>query len=133
MPHVAIIGLYTDQGGALANFSEATLLRVGRLLNPGKSGGHLTRLAHCMGTTRKNIRNWSAEPEDSQFRAMSGTAKRVVSVLAYFAVAGQLSEERMAEIIALEEAMSNDERFERLTAQITKLIEKEAHDAEAEE
>lgn len=106
----------------MGNYSEATLLRVGRLLNPSKSGGHLTRLAECMGTTRKNVRNWTAGSEDAQHRTMSGTAKRLVAVLAYYALIGQLSDERMTEIIALESAMEAESRFEALAAHMAKLL-----------
>ncbi|WP_148360992.1 hypothetical protein [Acidiphilium multivorum] len=114
----------------MSNFSRSTLLRVGRLLNPGKASGHLARLAECAGTTRKTIRNWSAETSDPQFRAMSGTAKRAVAVLAYFALTGQLTRERMEDVITLEQAMEDDRRFERLAARITQLLEEEKKNAD---
>lgn len=106
----------------MSNFSGSTLLRTGRLLNPGNASGHLARLAECAGTTRKTIRNWSAEPDDPQFRAMSGTAKRAVAVLAYFALSGQLTPERMKDIIALENAMIDDTKFEKIASQISKIL-----------
>ncbi len=88
------------------------------------------RLAECAGTTRKAIRNWSAAPDDPQYRAMSGTAKRVVAVLAYFALTGQLNRERMSAIISLETAMEGEEHFERLADQMTALIANEESDAD---
>lgn len=109
----------------MPNFSGSALLRIGRLLNPGNASGHLTRLSECAGTTRKTIRNWSAEPNDPQFRAMSGTAKRLVAVLAYFALAGQLTAERMNDIIALENAMLDDTEFEKIASKISKIIARE--------
>jgi hypothetical protein len=80
------------------------------------------RLAECAGTTRKALRNWAADADDAQFRTMSGTAKRVIAVLAYFALTGQLTRERMEDIVALERAMEDDTRFDELAATMAELL-----------
>ncbi len=110
----------------MPNFSRATLLRIGRLLNPGRTGGHLTRLAECAGTTRKTISNWLVDVDDPQYRTMPSGAKRVVAVLAYFAITGQLTRETMEDIVALEQAMEDENRFANISAQVSAII----HDGE---
>jgi hypothetical protein len=106
----------------MTNLSRATLLRVGRLLNPGQSGGHIARLAECAGTTTKAIRNWTVDPNDGQRREMSGTAKRVVALLAYFAMTGQLTRETMEDVISLEQAMEGEDRFAHIATQVSEII-----------
>lgn len=114
--------------GTMPNFSRATLLRIGRLLNPGRTGGHLTRLAECAGTTRKTISNWLVDVGDPQYRTMPSGAKRVVTVLAYFALTGQLTRETMEDIVALEQAMEDEDRFVDISAQVSAII----HDGEVQ-
>jgi hypothetical protein len=106
----------------MPNFSRATLIRVGRLLNPGRTGGHLARLAECAGTTRKAISNWIVDPNDPQYRRMPTGAKRVVTLLAYFAMAGQLTRETMEDILALERALEDEDRFANIAAQVSEII-----------
>jgi len=110
----------------MPNFSRATLLRIGRLLNPGRTGGHLARLAECAGTTRKAISNWVVEVDDPQYRTMPSGAKRVVTLLAYFALTGQLTRETMEDIVVLEGALEDEGRFADIAAQVSAII----HDGE---
>ncbi len=116
----------------MPNFPEAALVRVGQLLNPGRPTGHLARLAECAGTTRKAIQNWSAEPDEKQFRAMSGTAKRCIALLAYFAMTGKLTREVMEDVIALQEALEDEARFADIAARVSQII-REYDDGEVEQ
>lgn len=108
-----------------ANFSKATLMRVGRLLNPGEEKGHLAKLAEMSGATRKAIRNWTLPESDPQHRKMPATAKRSIALLAYLSMTGFLNQKRMAEILALESAMEADqEAFMKAARQVSRVLRK---------
>jgi len=59
---------------------------------------------------------------------MPSGAKRVVTVLAYFALTGQLTRETMEDIVALEQAMEDEDRFADISAQVSAII----HDGEVQ-
>jgi len=107
----------------MANYSPKALSRVGRLLNGNEAKGHLARLADCMGVGRKAVHNWTRPEDDAQYRAMPPIAKRSVAILAYFAMTGALTEERMKDIVALQEAMEeSDERFQRIAGRLRRMV-----------
>ena len=53
---------------------------------------------------------------------MPSGAKRIVALLAYFAITGQLTRETMEDVIALEHAMEDEERLADIAAQVSAII-----------
>jgi hypothetical protein len=106
----------------MTNYSKQTLLRVGRLLNNNETSGHLARLAEWTGFGRKAIHNWMQPEGDAQFRAMPPAAKRVVALLAYFAMLGLLNEQRLADIRSLETLLGNEGEFQKITSRFSRIL-----------
>lgn len=94
----------------MANYSKTTLLRIGRLMNSGESGDAppLVKLAKFGGFGRKALYNWSLPETDPQHRRMPRVAKRMIAVLAYFSAAGLLTDERLDDIVALQNILENE-------------------------
>lgn len=107
----------------MPNYTRQTLHRVGRLLSPRGEGSHLQRLAEWGGFSRKSLRNWMLEEGDPQHRAMPPVAKRMVAMLAYFAMIGVLNEQRMRDIMALEAALERDEQIQALLPRVSRLLQ----------
>jgi hypothetical protein len=108
----------------MANFSRMTLARVGRLLNTdrlpegSKPAADVAALAEWTGVGRKAIYNWTLPENDAQYRAMPAVAKRVIAMVAYFGMLGQLGEDRLKDIQALEAALEDDVRFARVAERV---------------
>ena len=116
----------------MSNFSKLTLARVGRLLNKDakpeaeKATTDLAKLAEWTGVGRKALYNWTLPPDHAQFRAMSASAKRLIAVLAYFGIVGQLNEQRLKDIEALEAAMADEVQFNKIARRVSLILKAHA-------
>lgn len=106
----------------MANFSKGALLRIGRMLDGGSKRTPLTNLMAWSRVPRKSIYNWTLAPEDPQYRTMPPIAKRMVALLAYFALTGQLTQQRLADIEALEAALENEEGLQKLARRVSRVL-----------
>ncbi len=122
----------------MANFSKQTLSRVGRLLNFGKKPGEKTptdmaKLAEWTGVGRKALYNWTLPDDHAQYRAMPPLAKRLVTLLAYFAMTGQLNNARLKDMENLELALNDDVNGQKLIRRVSAILGKGAPKTEGAE
>jgi hypothetical protein len=115
----------------MANFSRMTLARIGRLVNHDRSPEgskppvDIARLAEWSGVGRKAIYNWTLPEDDAQYRAMPPVVKRVFAMIAYFGLLGQLDDQRLKDIQALEAALEDDAQFARLARRVSLVLNAE--------
>jgi hypothetical protein len=108
----------------MSNFSKATIARIGRFLGGEQEVRPVANLSEWLGVPRKSIRNWMLPPDDPQHREMSPVAKRMLVLLAYFSMTGQLTKQRLADIQALERAMDDEKTFQTIARHISHVIAK---------
>jgi hypothetical protein len=106
----------------MPNFSKATVTRVGRLL--GNSGKPIATLSEWSAVPPKSIRNWMLSSEDPQYRKMPSVAKRMLTLLAYFSMTGQLTKQLLADIKVLEKAMEDEKAFQVTARRVSRVIAK---------
>jgi hypothetical protein len=108
----------------MANYTKATLTRVGRLMSTGEANEPpaLVKLAKSGAFGRKAIYNWSLPETDPQHRKMPRIAKRMIAMLAYFSAAGLLTDKRLEEIMALEATFENEKETNVLLRRMKRLI-----------
>jgi hypothetical protein len=71
---------------------------------------------------RKSLYNWALAPDDPQYRTMPPVAKRLLALLGYFALTGQLTKERLADIEALEAAMEDENTFNETARRVSRIL-----------
>jgi hypothetical protein len=108
----------------MSNFSRATLARVGRFLGGEEHARPIAKLSEWSGVSPKSIRNWMLSPDDPQYRQMPPLAKRMLALLAYFSMTGQLTKQRLADIQALEKVMEDEKVFQITGRRISHVLAK---------
>src|ERR1700730_2961653 len=106
----------------MANFSKATLTRVGRMLGGEDGATPLARLVAWSGIPRKTLYNWTLAADDPQYRRMSPMAKRLVAMLAYFAMCGQLTSQRLGDVETLEAALDDEQTFQKAARLLNRVL-----------
>ena len=108
----------------MANYTKATLARIGRMMNAGEANDPppLVKLAKSGAFGRKAIYNWSLPEADPQHRKMPRIAKRMIAMLAYFSAAGLLTDKRLEEIMALEATFENEKETNVLLRRMKRLV-----------
>ena len=87
----------------MATIARNKLLRASRLLHGERTHGSKARLATLMGVSSQTVKGWLAEPGADHQREMSGTARRLLSVLVYCQAKGLLTDGDMDKIRDLEQ------------------------------
>jgi hypothetical protein len=106
----------------MANLSKATLTRVGRMLGGEDGAAPLAKLVSWSRIPRKTLYNWTLLADDPQYRTMSPMAKRLVVVLAYFAMCGQLTSQRLGDIESLEAALDDTQKFQKAARRVSRVL-----------
>jgi hypothetical protein len=106
----------------MPNFSKSSLTRVGRTLGVEDGGAPLARLVAWSRIPRKTLYNWTLSAEDPQYRTMPPMAKRLVAILAYFAMSGQLTPHRLRDIEALEMALEDEQTLQKLARRMSRVL-----------
>jgi hypothetical protein len=108
----------------MANFSKATVARIGRFLGGDVTARPIPALSDWLGVPRKSIRNWLLPPDDPQYRKMPPIAKRMLALLAYFSMTGQLTKQLLADIQALEATMEDEKAFQVTARRVSRVLAK---------
>jgi hypothetical protein len=106
----------------MANLTKATLTRVGRMLGGAEGATPLAKLVAWSRIPRKTLYNWTLTADDPQYRTMSPMAKRMVVLLAYFAMCGQLTSQRLNDIEALEAMLDDELTFQKAARRLNRLL-----------
>jgi hypothetical protein len=106
----------------MPNLSKPTLTRVGRMLGAEDGAAPLARLVAWSRIPRKTLYNWTLSDEDPQYRTMPPMAKRLVAILAYFAMSGQLTAQRLRDVEALEVALQDEQTLQKAARRISRVL-----------
>jgi hypothetical protein len=63
-------------------------------------------------------------PDDPQYRQMPALAKRMLALLAYFSMTGQLTKQLLADIQALEKVMEDEKKYQVTARRVGNVIAK---------
>ena len=112
----------------MSNFPRQVLVQVGRILQQDGVAGsnkpvdHLAKLSDWTGVGRKALYNWTLPEDHAQYRAMPASTKRLVAMMAYFGMTGQLNDQRLKDIEALEAAMADQAQFAKIARRVSMVL-----------